>query len=45
MRNSSKKGMSVVDIGNIIGIFSVQWIFSVDWMRCFISYSPDFANE
>ena len=24
---------------------SVQWIFSVDWICCFISYSPDFANE
>ena len=23
---------------------SVQWIFSVDWICCFISYSPDFAN-
>ena len=23
----------------------VQWIFSVDWICCFISYSPDFANE
>ena len=22
----------------------VQWIFSVDWICCFISYSPDFAN-
>ena len=23
----------------------VQRIFSVDWICCFISYSPDFANE
>ena len=23
----------------------IQWIFSVDWICCIISYSPDFANE
>ena len=33
------------EIRRIVTPEAVQWIFSVDWTCCFLSYSPDFANE
>ena len=47
--NSLYRAVHIVYVGSFIQVPQVpnlvQWIFSVDWICCFISYSPNFANE